>query len=89
MAAAGQIWVEGQCDNKDKRMRFPEVPFFISPKKWDTVQDIIPSTSKICFVPFFWLKCILVILVLIEGDVFINPATLKHAGSLSQFSNYN
>lgn len=31
MAAAGQIWVEGQCDNKDKRMCFPEVPcsFFI------------------------------------------------------------
>lgn len=55
MAAAGQIWVEGQCDNKDKRMRFPEVPFVIQKKKRDTVQDIIMcSTSKICFVTFFF-----------------------------------
>lgn len=54
MAAAGQIWVEGQCDNKDKRMCFPEVPFFIQKKKRETVQDIIMcSTSKISFVTFF------------------------------------
>lgn len=26
MAAVGQIWVEGQCHNKDKRLCFPEVP---------------------------------------------------------------
>lgn len=35
MAAVGQIWVEGQCHNKDKRMCCPEVPcsYFIIRKK--------------------------------------------------------
>lgn len=27
MATVGQIWVEGQCHNKDKRMCCPEVPY--------------------------------------------------------------